>query len=481
MGQLGELAGDLPRGDEQLVGTEGGVADEELDDRFVEEVLDGRRPDVGGRWPTAPDVLLLVPEAPLDRLDGEADLGDRRAHRVDDLASGGGVEREALDDALDVQVVEHCAVGADRDPGVADLLGDRLHPADGPAGDEHDHRAGRLDHAERGHRPVRDRTVGAQQRPVEVGRDEPGSHRAVLGHDARRSLARVQVRDATEADWPRIWPFFDAIVRDGETYAYPEDLTSDAARALWMESPPARTTVAVDDDGTVLGSAKMGPNRPGRGAHVATASFMVDPTRRRTGAGRALAEDMVAWARAVGYRAVQFNAVVETNTGAVALWRSLGFAVIGTVPAAFDSRTHGYVGLHVMHLPLHPPFITGPVIAHSHPRRTSTTLESCAKDGGRRSRTRDRRGRGGGQNQWARTAARPSSSTLGATSSAAAWTSGAAWPMATAEPAHWSISRSLWPSPTARVASIGTPSRCRTASRPDAFDTPSGMKSIQAS
>jgi GNAT superfamily N-acetyltransferase len=92
----------------------------------------------------------------------------------------------------------------------------------------------------------------------------------------------------------------------------------------------------------------MGPNRPGRGAHIATASFMVDPAHRGRGVGRALGEHAVAWARDAGYRGMQFNAVVETNTAAVALWQSLGFTVLTTVPEAFDSARHGLVGLHVM-------------------------------------------------------------------------------------------------------------------------------------
>jgi GNAT superfamily N-acetyltransferase len=98
----------------------------------------------------------------------------------------------------------------------------------------------------------------------------------------------------------------------------------------------------------VLGSAKMGPNRPGRGAHVATASFMVDPDHAGRGVGRALGEHVVEWARDAGYRGIQFNAVVETNTAAVRLWQGLGFEIIGTVPEAFDSASHGLVGLHVM-------------------------------------------------------------------------------------------------------------------------------------
>src|SRR5436190_24304397 len=118
------------------------------------------------------------------------------------------------------------------------------------------------------------------------------------------------IRLATEHDWPLIWPFFSAIVTAGETYAYPDPCSFDEGRSLWMEPPPGRTVVAVEGE-AVLGSAKMGPNRPGRGAHVATASFMVDPGRQGRGVGRALAEHTVAWARDAGYRSMQFNAVVE--------------------------------------------------------------------------------------------------------------------------------------------------------------------------
>ena len=157
------------------------------------------------------------------------------------------------------------------------------------------------------------------------------------------------MREAERADWAAIWPFFREIVRAGETYAYEPDMSEEEARALWMVGPPGRTTVAEAADGAVAGTANMYANRPGRGSHVASASFMVDPRSWARGVGRALGEDMIAWARRVGFRAIQFNAVVETNERAVALWRSLGFDVVGTVPAAFNDPEHGYVGLHVMH------------------------------------------------------------------------------------------------------------------------------------
>ena len=161
----------------------------------------------------------------------------------------------------------------------------------------------------------------------------------------------MEIREATDADWPLVWPVFRATVQAGETYAFDPDMPEDVARPIWMERPPGRTVVAVED-GELLGTAKMGPNRGGRGAHVGTASFMVAPAARGRGVGRALATYVVDWHRREGYRAIQFNAVVETNTAAVALWRSLGFTVVGTVPEAFEHPEHGYVGLLVMHLRL---------------------------------------------------------------------------------------------------------------------------------
>jgi L-amino acid N-acyltransferase YncA len=164
--------------------------------------------------------------------------------------------------------------------------------------------------------------------------------------------AAPRIREATADDWPRIWPIFRAVVAAGDSYAYPEDLDTDAAAALWLESPPGLTVVAVDEAEQIVGTAKMGPNRPGRGAHVATASFMVAPASRHRGVGRALGRYVVDWARSKGYRGIQFNAVVETNKAAVALWQELGFRIIGTVPDAYEHREHGRVGLHVMYLDL---------------------------------------------------------------------------------------------------------------------------------
>jgi L-amino acid N-acyltransferase YncA len=160
------------------------------------------------------------------------------------------------------------------------------------------------------------------------------------------------IREATEEDWPQIWPFFRQIVAAGDTYGYDPDITENAARASWMQKPPGGTLVAVDEGGRVVGTAKVHPNQGGNGAHVANGSYMVDPAEAGRGVGRALGEHSLSWARAHGYRAMQFNAVVETNERAVALWNSLGFQVLTTVPEAFNHPRHGYVGLHIMYRPL---------------------------------------------------------------------------------------------------------------------------------
>ncbi len=157
----------------------------------------------------------------------------------------------------------------------------------------------------------------------------------------------MRIRPATEPDWPSMWPLVAEVAAAGETYALPDDLTSEVARDMWLEQPPGLTVVAVEGD-VVLGMAKTGPNRPGRGAHVSTASFMVAGWARGRGVGRALCEHVLEHARDAGYRSMQFNAVVETNTVAVRLWRSLGFEVLTTVPEAFDHPVHGLVGLNVM-------------------------------------------------------------------------------------------------------------------------------------
>jgi GNAT superfamily N-acetyltransferase len=155
------------------------------------------------------------------------------------------------------------------------------------------------------------------------------------------------IREASSGDWPLIWPFLREIVAAGDTFTYDPSMSEDEAEALWMVRAPGRVVVAATD-GDVVGTANMYANRGGAGAHIASASFMVDPACQGRGIGRALVTYSLIWARAQGFEGMQFNAVAQTNTRAVGLYEALGFSVIGTVPGGFRHPVHGDVGLHVM-------------------------------------------------------------------------------------------------------------------------------------
>ncbi|WP_152649927.1 GNAT family N-acetyltransferase [Demequina globuliformis] len=160
----------------------------------------------------------------------------------------------------------------------------------------------------------------------------------------------ITIRAATDADWPGVWAVLEPVFRAGETYTYPRDIREESARASWLGGEHTRVLVAVDaGPGDIVGTAKYLPNHPGAGAHVANASFAVAARAAGRGVGRALGQAVIDAARADGYRAIQFNAVVDTNVAAVRLWESLGFATLATVPEAFAHPTLGPVGLRIMH------------------------------------------------------------------------------------------------------------------------------------
>lgn len=175
----------------------------------------------------------------------------------------------------------------------------------------------------------------------------------------------LRFRQAGAGDWPALWTLMEPVVRAGETYCWERDMDEEAARREWLPGPagpdPTLTVFVALDPATdrVLATAQVHANRGGPGAHVANASFLVAAEAAGRGVGRALAGHVLAEARTRGYTAMQFNAVVQTNERAVALWTSLGFGIIGTVPRAFDHPVLGPTGLHIMHRFLESPVPAG--------------------------------------------------------------------------------------------------------------------------
>ncbi|MGB7861676.1 MAG: GNAT family N-acetyltransferase [Acidimicrobiia bacterium] len=154
-------------------------------------------------------------------------------------------------------------------------------------------------------------------------------------------------RGARIEDWPSIFRIFSAVTSSGDTYPYLPNTSEEDAHRIWM-SPQNSVYVACVDD-VVIGTSYVRPNMVGLGDHVANAGWMIDPEYQGRGVGRPFAEYVLAEARRVDFVAMQFNAVVATNTNALALWQKLGFEIVGTIPDAYRHAEHGLTAVHVMY------------------------------------------------------------------------------------------------------------------------------------
>ena len=157
----------------------------------------------------------------------------------------------------------------------------------------------------------------------------------------------IKIRPATDADHDAIWKIFHEIVAAGDTYAFDPRMSREEALAYWFRSS-TRTYVA-EEDGGVVGTYILRPNQSGPGSHVANAAFMVARDAEGAGVGRRMAEHCLTEARRMGFRGMQFNFVVSTNTRAIHLWNQLGFKIVGTLPGAFRHPEKGFVDVYVMY------------------------------------------------------------------------------------------------------------------------------------
>ncbi|HEY6247568.1 MAG TPA: GNAT family N-acetyltransferase [Pyrinomonadaceae bacterium] len=157
----------------------------------------------------------------------------------------------------------------------------------------------------------------------------------------------ITIRRAEDADFDAIWRIFSQVVRQGDTYTYDPETTRDQAHSIWISGSQSTYVACIDNQ--ILGTYILKPNQPGLGSHVANAGYMVGGEGRRKGIGRAMCEHSLQEARRMGFTAMQFNMVVSTNESAVALWKKLGFSIVGTLPRAFRHKELGLVDAYVMH------------------------------------------------------------------------------------------------------------------------------------
>ena len=156
----------------------------------------------------------------------------------------------------------------------------------------------------------------------------------------------MQIRPAGKADWPAVLAIIAPVLAAGETYAVARDLDAEAVLAYWFS--PSHEVFVAEEHGAILGTYYLMANQAGGGAHVANCGYITAAAAQGKGVAHAMGEHSLARARERGFRSMQFNHVVSTNERAVALWQKLGFAIVGTLPRAFNHPTRGYVDAYVM-------------------------------------------------------------------------------------------------------------------------------------
>jgi ribosomal protein S18 acetylase RimI-like enzyme len=157
----------------------------------------------------------------------------------------------------------------------------------------------------------------------------------------------MNIRPARTDDKASIWRVMEPIIRAGETYALPCDMSEADALAYWQA--PSHDVFVAERDGDMVGTYYLRPNQSGGGAHVANCAYISAGWATGQGVARAMCAHSLAQAKARGFRAMQFNFVVASNTRAVALWQTFSFQIVGRLPAAFEHPRLGLVDAYVMY------------------------------------------------------------------------------------------------------------------------------------
>jgi ribosomal protein S18 acetylase RimI-like enzyme len=155
------------------------------------------------------------------------------------------------------------------------------------------------------------------------------------------------IRSATRRDDDAIWQIVEPVLRAGETYTLPAEMSREDALAYWFS--PRHDVFVAEKDGLVLGTYYLRANQKGGGAHVANCGYMTAQHATGRGVARAMCVHSLDVAHQRGFRAMQFNFVVSTNERAVRLWASLGFETVGRLSGAFLHPELGYVDALVMY------------------------------------------------------------------------------------------------------------------------------------
>ena len=157
----------------------------------------------------------------------------------------------------------------------------------------------------------------------------------------------LTVRAARADDADAIWTILEPMIRAGDTYTLPREMSREAALAFWFAS--GHEVFVAEEDGSVVGTYFLRANQAGGGSHVANCGYVTAARAAGKGVARAMCGHSLEHAKSRGFRAMQFNFVVRSNERAVRLWKSLGFEIIGRLPEAFRHPSGNYADAYVMY------------------------------------------------------------------------------------------------------------------------------------
>ena len=138
------------------------------------------------------------------------------------------------------------------------------------------------------------------------------------------------------ADLIRIW---NEVVLEGVAFPQEECLTTETGAAFFASQS---YTGVAEEDGKVLGLYILHPNNVGRCGHICNASYAVASGMRGRHIGEKLVLDCLDKGKKLGFRILQFNAVVENNVRARHLYERLGFIPLGVIPGGFRMKDGHY-------------------------------------------------------------------------------------------------------------------------------------------
>ena len=153
---------------------------------------------------------------------------------------------------------------------------------------------------------------------------------------------RMEIRKFQKSDLPEMIRIWNEVVEDGEAFPQEEFLNLETGKKFFSEQ--SYTGVAVES-GKIYGLYILHPNNIGRCGHICNASYAVSSESRRKHIGEKLVLDCMEQAKNIGFKILQFNAVVESNIHARHLYERIGFRQLGTIPNGFRMKDGSYANI----------------------------------------------------------------------------------------------------------------------------------------